>query len=395
MKKFVKETLNEARGSKIVVPSNDLYNVVRFVFEKHVSGTIYEDDEPVFDELVEKLKGKRVIHQYDLYQMTNSLEWADGPLDEESNEQFTEYLWSYLTHEDNLYGPHKEEYWDEDVYEDMGGVGTPMSTLTNTPGVGTAVPAGSSMNTDGAAGSGDAWGDSSLGMQTNEGNLNPYDKIGAMMAKKMGVPQPFKKKDSRTNTIEQNHWEELDEDQPDNTTDIDEYIKNPDKVMNNAKKRKVVNEEAFQLQTLDDYAKASQHVPDHPLTSVKKKEPKLIKEETVRDEQALKDENAKPELEKLGIAFEFKPAKSGKKRTFIATPIRDVLELIEKSEWEVYGKNPENTIRKWVKGDDILTIYADGKDRPRATLTKKEEQEVAESVVIKKVVSASINPYMK
>ena len=214
----------------------------------------------------------------------------------------------------------------ETLDEDMGGVSAPMSTLTNVPGVGTAQPAASAgLNTDGPSGSGDAWGDSSIGMQTNEAfvrgdsprersidlrgpegnafailglaknlcsqlkeadperydwdkintemtssdyknlvntfeeyfgdyvtiynadvldenNLNPYDKIGAMMAKKMGVKQPFKKKDSRTNTIEQR---EIDEDAQESPK--------------------------FSLPTLDQYAKACQHVPDHPLTSKKKK----------------------------------------------------------------------------------------------------------------------------
>lgn len=89
---------------------------------------------------------------------------------------------------------------NEDV---MGGASTPMSTLNNTPGMGNATPPQSN-----SSGSGDKWGDSSLGPYTqksneefypsldlvlNEENISPYDKIGSMMAKKMGVPLNFKK----------------------------------------------------------------------------------------------------------------------------------------------------------------------------------------------------------
>lgn len=333
----------------------------------------------------------------------------------------------------------------ETLDEDMGGVSAPMSTLTNVPGVGTAQPAASAgLNTDGPSGSGDAWGDSSIGMQTNEAfvrgdsprersidlrgpegnafailglaknlcsqlteadperydwdkintemtssdyknlvntfeeyfgdyvtiynadvldenNLNPYDKIGAMMAKKMGVKQPFKKKDSRTNTIEQR---EIDEDAQESPK--------------------------FSLPTLDQYAKACQHVPDHPLTSKKKK---VNEGEQLRDDNALKDIKAKDALGNLGIAFKFKPGKSGKDRVFITDPMQDVLAKIEQGEWTEYGKNPENTIRKFEKGEKILTIYADGKDLPRATLTNKVE--IEESYQIRKVVSNSLDPYIK
>jgi len=357
--------------------------------------------------------------------------------------------------------------------EDMGGVSAPGATLTNVPGVGTATPAATAgLNTNGPAGSGDKWGDSSIGMQTNEAfvrgespqersidlrgpdgnafvilamamnlakqlqeadperydperikkemtsgdyknlvntfedyfgdyvtiynadvldeskkekkkkkkgknktgtikddkgvtvhenNLNPYDKIGAMMAKKMGVKQPFKKKDSRTNTIKQ---QEIDEDAQESPN--------------------------FSLPTLDQYAKACQHVPDHPLTSKKKK---VNEGEQLRDDNALKDIKAKDALSNLGIAFEFKPGKSGKDRVFITDPMQAVLDKIEQGEWTEYGKNPENTIRKFEKGEKILTIYADGKDLPRATLTNKVE--IEESIQIRKVVSNSLDPYLK
>lgn len=225
-----------------------------------------------------------------------------------------------------------------------------------------------------------------------ENNLNPYDKIGAMMAKKMGVAQPFKKKDYRTNTIKQNHYDELDEDQPDNTRDFDDYVARPDEVLNNAKKRRVnENKQPYRIDTLDDYVKASKHVPDHPLTLVKKK---MIKEEAPRDNEALKDVAAKPELETLGVAYEFKAGPSGQERVFITDPMSEVMDKIAQSDWEEYGKNPQNTIRKWSKGDKILTIYADGKQLPRATVTAKGNEVVEEKLVIKRVVPNSINPYL-
>ena len=285
-----------------------------------------------------------------------------------------------------------QDKFEEALEEDMGGVSTPGATLVNTPGMGNAQPAASAgLNTDGPSGSGDKWGDSSIGMQTNESNINPYDKIGQMMAKKMGVKSPFKKKDSRTNTVEQETFEELSIDQPDNTQSFDEYVAQPDKVMNNAKKEKVnENRELFRIETLDDYVKASQHVPDHPLTTIKKK---VNEGEDLRDQNALKDVKGKDALTKLGVSFEMKPGKSGKDRVFITEPMEDVLLKIEQSDWEEYGKNPENTIRKWSNGDKVLTIYAEGKDLPRVTVTSKVE--VVESYKIRKVVPNSLDPYLK
>jgi hypothetical protein len=230
-----------------------------------------------------------------------------------------------------------------------------------------------------------------------EGNLNPYDKIGAMMAKKMGVPQPFKKKDHRTNTVKQNSWEELDEDQPDNTRSFDEYVAKPDDVMNKAKKRKLgknakltESRQDFEILTLDDYVKASKHVPDHPLTKVKKGGP-LIEGDALRDDNALKDVKAKDALSELGIGFEFRAGKSGTDRVFITDPIPEVLEKLKQGEWEEYGKNPENTIKKFEKSEKLLTIFADGKDLPRAIITNK----VEEKLQIRKVVSNSLDPYTK
>jgi len=266
-----------------------------------------------------------------------------------------------------------QEALDEEA---MGGVSAPMATLQNTPGVGNATPAAAADMT--AVGSGDKWGDGPIYDQKGkletkkkkskkkkkvikENNLNPYDKIGAMMAKKMGTPQVFKQGDSVTNTVKQEHFKES-------------------------------PEPNFKIPTFDQYQKDSKDKP-------KKKKKKKVNEEEMRDEQALKDVRAKEELEKLGIAYEFKPAKSGKNRTFIKTPMKELLELIGKSEWEDAGKNPENTLRKYIKGDQVLAIFADGKDLPRATVTavkkSKDEEPSLESVVIRKVVSNSLNPYIK
>ena len=85
--------------------------------------------------------------------------------------------------------------------EDMGGASAPMSTLGNTPGMGTATPAATATTGSMGAsntGSGDRW-DASIGpMNTqaksvNEMNINPHDKLGVAMAQKMGIDIPFKK----------------------------------------------------------------------------------------------------------------------------------------------------------------------------------------------------------
>jgi hypothetical protein len=103
------------------------------------------------------------------------------------------------------YGPWVNE-------EAMGGVSSPMSTLNNTPGMGNAAPAAKATTGsmgDSNTGSGDNW-DSSTGIKPavqekmtfireevdkimNEQNINPHDKLGVAMAKKMGINIPFEK----------------------------------------------------------------------------------------------------------------------------------------------------------------------------------------------------------
>lgn len=133
--------------------------------------------------------------------------------------------------------PMDQEEWhralkEELVDENMGGVSAPMATLTNTPGMGNAVPAsigamtGSQQSSSSAIGSGDNWG-KSLGPYTQAGkpkkkkakkkkrvykktkklseqNISPFDKIGIMMAKKMKVPLYFEKgKDQSVKHVKQ------------------------------------------------------------------------------------------------------------------------------------------------------------------------------------------------
>ena len=99
-----------------------------------------------------------------------------------------------------------EDFLDSEVRvnEDFGGASAPMSTMGNTPGMGSAQPAGtaamtgSQQGSSSAIGSGDKW-DSSIGPMhkqnesLNEMNINPHDKLGTAMAKKMGIEIPFKK----------------------------------------------------------------------------------------------------------------------------------------------------------------------------------------------------------
>lgn len=216
----------------------------------------------------------------------------------------------------------------------------------------------------------------------NEMNINPYDKIGQMIAKKMGVKTSFKPKgDSANNEVEQEHWEELEEPK----------FKKPNQKSQNLSNTKIKENksEKFTIETLDSYQKASKHIPDHPLTTVKKK----INEENLRNEEALKDVKAKETLETLGIAYEYKPAESGENRTFIKEPIKHVLKKIKEAGWEEIGKNPENTIRKYKNGDEILTIFAKGNNYPIATVTSQEN--TSESLIINKMVSNSLEPYIE
>jgi len=122
----------------------------------------------------------------------------------------------------------RSEYFNKAIEEDaMGGVGAPMATLNNTPGMGNAQPAksaamsGTQQYSQSAKGSGDKWGNT-LGPYTqgknkkkkvklktkktnenfypllDENNINPYDKLGVVMAKKMGVKVNFKKGKNQT-----------------------------------------------------------------------------------------------------------------------------------------------------------------------------------------------------
>ena len=102
----------------------------------------------------------------------------------------------------------------EKISEDtMSGVSAPQSTSMNTPGMGNVSPAGI-----GITGSGDKFGNTVGGKpytqggktkkkkpmkktikKVEENNLNPYDKLGMAMAKKLGIKPPFKKKKGSKN----------------------------------------------------------------------------------------------------------------------------------------------------------------------------------------------------
>jgi hypothetical protein len=96
------------------------------------------------------------------------------------------------------------EKFNQIVREDaVGGVSSPMATLNNTPGMGNVVP-GSTLTY--GIGSGDKFGNSNFKMFTQSsltrkkkkrikegGFVNPYDKVGNAMLKKMKVDTPFKK----------------------------------------------------------------------------------------------------------------------------------------------------------------------------------------------------------
>ena len=97
-------------------------------------------------------------------------------------------------------GPGAYKEYDYLFEEAMGGISAPNTTLGNTPGMGNAMPAG-----DSGVGSGDVWGGNGEKKKTkkkinrkkkkeiSEEDINPHDKIGVMMAKKMKVPVNFKK----------------------------------------------------------------------------------------------------------------------------------------------------------------------------------------------------------
>ena len=124
------------------------------------------------------------------------MRWAGDRMEPNMNvDSFIDY---YETDQNGILATLSGETW---MNEDMGGVSGPMSTLGNTPGMGNAQPAASAStgSLDGAPeGSGDNW-DSSTGIKPavqegmNENNINPHDKLGVAMAKKIGAALPFKK----------------------------------------------------------------------------------------------------------------------------------------------------------------------------------------------------------
>jgi hypothetical protein len=253
--------------------------------------------------------------------------------------------------------------------EDMGGASTPMTTTVNTPGVGNAqlpkmaAMTGNQQASNDSKGSGDKYGDTpkKKNKKLKEENTNPHntDPVLDAYKKNGGKPaEPFKKGDSKTNTV-------------------------------------VLKNESFQIETLDDYVKASKHVPKHPLQTKKKINEE---EETVNDIENLKDVKAKNELIDLNIPFIYKPGPSGNRRVYIKGNVNDAVKKLLDLEWEEVGTNPENSIKKFHKDDKEIAIFADGKDLPRITLKpiqKKTEDTALESIIINKLVSNSLEPYIK
>jgi hypothetical protein len=134
---------------------------------------------------------------------------VDGDCTLEDFLKFNHDLWKGKTQVDIFLDeyfpdPERKNRLKNIVQEDaMGGVSAPISTLGNTPGMGNAQPAAKASTgaLNGApTGSGDKW-DASIGpvntqagaKKITEENINPHDKIGTMMAKKMKVPMTFKK----------------------------------------------------------------------------------------------------------------------------------------------------------------------------------------------------------
>lgn len=354
-----KEALNEGFA-------DSTQYLVWHAFEIEV-GNVYEEDEYGIQELadmIDKIGKSNIKEPEDIVDAITEIEFADGPFSYNDAYSIADQIIDFM----------------HGVNEDMGagapvgGVSAPMATLTNTPGVGNAVPAPEAgLNTDGPAGSGDRWDNDTedkpkkkkkVKIAVQEGNLNPYDKIGAMMAKKMGVKQPFKKKDGKTNTVAQ---------------DVIDEVVNPNV--------------PFKIETLDSYEKACNHVPDHPLT-VKKKVNEEEAQQTTADQESMKDIKSKNQLTDLGIPFVYKPGPSGKKRVYLKMDVNQAVQKLEELEWVDVGTNPENTLKKFHDKDGKmeLAIFADGKDLPRVTL---KPIQVTENIKVEKLISNSLEPYMK
>jgi len=171
-------------------------------------------------------------------------------------------------------------------------------------------------------------------------NLSPYDKIGGMMAKKMGVELPFKKLDSKTNTVKQ---------------------------------------KKFEIKTLDTYNKAAEHVPVHHTETRKGKK---MNEEN--EDEILKHVKAKEELKLIGIPFTYKNNRYGYKRVFIKGNLDSAYQKLLNDDWEE-GEDTDYT-KKFIKDDKEISIYSSGYDLPEVTLKPIEnEEEIEETFVSSKL----------
>jgi len=243
------------------------------------------------------------------------------------------------------------------VNEDsMGGVSAPMSTMANTPGMGNAVPAstaamsGAQQSSGSSIGSGDMWGDGPIYDQNGkltstkkkkrvykkrkkkrkkksvkESNINPYDKIGIMMAKKMGIKPVFKKLDSKTNTIRQKNFNIF--------KNIDESVSSID------------------------------------------------------------DSRTKKILKQLNIPYNYKSINDSTYKIYLMDNLENIINILKKDDWEL--KNTVSNIKKFVKDDLSLYIY-DYDKLPYAIIKKdKDEDKISEGIILDRLVSNSIDPYIK
>jgi hypothetical protein len=150
--------------------------------------------------------------------LDNAIKTAEGLKEIETTKNLKEFRDKYKNMNIDMKNS-SDNYLDED----MGGVSSPMSTLNNVPGMGSAVPPSAKTSN---IGSGDKWSNTIGGKPyTQSGspkrkkkktlstkkkkakyveeaaNTNPYDKVADMMIKRMGpeTKSPFKKKKSKIN----------------------------------------------------------------------------------------------------------------------------------------------------------------------------------------------------
>lgn len=187
--KDIKEYLIKKYSDLITKYGKKPGDIVEFYLD-----VVMQDDD--YNDLTEKEWEDRYLKPFDLkllHYKENSFQGWDGILIKGPIENVMGWMDSFYDTGETI-----EEKMDFYVFNITENVGAPMATLGNVPGMGNAAPAsmaamtGSQQASPNAIGSGDKW-DSSTGPSVQEQNINPYDQIGTMMAKKMNVPMTFKK----------------------------------------------------------------------------------------------------------------------------------------------------------------------------------------------------------